>query len=279
MTFRRFLARYLSLGYFRVISWGLLGVMCLWFLAPKVAYAQDSVQRDQQALTLIAQVIATGGGQDLLTSIQDLTETGTVTYNFAEPVTGNVTVRSRGLHQFRIDADLPQGRRTTVVNGESGSLMQADGQRWPIHRQSAAGLGSLTLPYLPLIDAMQDSSVSIVYGGLTTHNGASAYDIRLQRVYTKQQDPSGNRGAREAREFYIDPKTLLVSAVSDRIHFGVDSNDEGVPHEILYSNYQSENGIIVPLTIMETVRGVTGFTMNLNQVTVNSGLDGSEFAW
>jgi hypothetical protein len=278
-TFRLFLAQYLPLGGSSAILLGLLCAIGLWFSAPKMAFAQSSAQRDQEALTILSQAIAAGGGQELLASVRDFTETGTVTYSLADQDTGNVTVKSRGLHQFRIDADLANGRRTTVVNGGGGSLKEADGRRWPIYRQSAADLGSFTLPYLPLIGAMQDSSVSIVYGGLIIHNGASAYDIRLRRAYTKRQDPSGNRGLREARDFYIDPKTLLVSAISDRIHFGGGTNDEGVPHEILYSNYQAENGVMAPMAVVETARGVTGLKMNFSQVKFNSGSSDSDFAW
>lgn len=260
----------------------LLGTICLGSFVSTPVFAQSSVQRNQQALMILKQTIAAGGGQELLASVRDFTETGTITYNWADQVTGNVTVKSRGLHYFRMEADLADGKRTTVVNGEGGLLTDGDGRSTPIYRQSAAVLGSFTLPYLPLIAALQDSSTSIVFGGLVTHNGAPAYDLRLQRVFTEQQDPSGKRGAREARDFYIDPKTFLVVAISDRIQFA-NPRDESfpheIPHEILYSNYQSENGTLAPLTIVETVQDVTGFTMNLTQVTFNSGLADHDFAW
>jgi hypothetical protein len=243
-----------------------------------MAVAQGTLQRDQQALTVLNQTIAAGGGPELLASVQDYTEKGAITYNSTDQVTGDVTVKGRGLHQFKVEADLSTGKRTTVVNGESGSMKETNGWVRPIYRQGAADLGGLTLPYLPLIAAMQDSSTSIIYGGLVSHNGTPAYDIRLLKVYTKGQDPSGDRGVKEARDFYIDPKALLVVAISDRIHFGVGPHDEGVPHEIIYSNYQPESGITVPLTIVETVRGVTGVTMKLSQIALNSGLSDSDFS-
>jgi hypothetical protein len=66
--------------------------------------------------------------------------------------------------------------------------------------------------------------------------------------------------------------------ITDRFHLG-GQNDAGTLHEIAYSNYQPENGVMTPLTITESVRGVTGFTMTLNQVTFNSGLVASDFTW
>jgi hypothetical protein len=115
-----------------------------------------TVQRDPQALAILAKTILTGGAGDLLSSIQDITETGIVTYYTDDPTTGNVTIKARGLRQFRMEADMSTGRRTTVVNGAGGSLIEPDGQSRPIYRQSRADLGSITLPYLPLIAAIED---------------------------------------------------------------------------------------------------------------------------
>lgn len=257
--------------------WGLLCATGLLACVSVTASAQTAVQRDQQALALLAQTIAAGGGQDLLTSIRDLTETGTVTYPGDEEVSGNITVKSRGLHQFRMDADLPSGRCNTVVNAASGSLTQEDGRLRPIDAQSAADLWSVTFPYLHLIAAMRDSSTKIIYGGLTTHNDASVYQIRIEKAYTSQQDTTGVRGAREGRDIYIDPNSSLVVAIFDQLYFG-GLQGGGAPHEFLYSNYQTENGIAMPLTISETVHGVIGATMQFAQVTFNTGLSDSDFS-
>lgn len=257
--------------------WLLLAI-CHWLFVSNMVRAQDSVQRDQQALTVLNQTIAAGGGQELLASIQDFTETGTITYYGADQVSGNVTVKGRGPYKLKVEVELPEGKQTTVVDGEGGSLKETRGEVRPIHQQGVADPGGFTLPYLSLIAAIQDSTASIVYGGLVTHNGASTYDVRVVKVYSKEQDPTRTRGVQEARDFYIDSNTFLVTAVSNRFHF-VGSRDEGVPHEVLYSNYQLENGIVTPLTIAETVRGATSFTMNLSQVTFNTGLADSDFTW
>jgi hypothetical protein len=98
------------------------------------------------------------------------------------------------------------------------------------------------------------------------------------KVYSKEQDPTGTQGVREERDFFFDPDTSLVTAVSDQFHFG-NTPDEGIAHEVLYSDYQLKNGIMTPLTITGTVRGVTSFRIKLSQVTFNSGLGDPDFAW
>jgi hypothetical protein len=240
--------------------------------------AQTTAQRDQQALTVLSQAIAVGGGQDLLTAIQDCIGTGTVTYSTQDQVTGNVTIKGRGSIQFRLDADLSTGRRTTIASGSSGALVDVDGATYPIFTQSAADLENMILPYRPLLTALQDSSVSVFYVGLVSHNGATAYDIRIQKAYTAAQDPDGTRGPREAHDVFIDSSTFLIISTLDQIHFSR-AGDDGVPHEILYSNYQMENGVAMPSTISETTYGVTGVTIQLTQVAFNSGLTDADFNW
>jgi hypothetical protein len=272
--------KYFPLGRPRALLLGMFCAICLGLFAPGAAFSQDSVQRDQQALKILTQTIAAGGGLQLLASIQDISETGRITYHRAnsDDIHGNVTVKGRGLHQFKIEADLSTGKRTTIVNGYGGSLIEADGKRAPIHGQSAVDLGSLTIPYLPLIAAMQDPSISIIYEGLVNHNNASAYNIRLQRVYTKQQDPQGDRGRRETHDVYIDPNTSLIAAVADRFYLA-GPKQHSLAHEDLYSGYQSNDGIMTPLTIAQKIGGQTGFTMNLAQVTINANLTDADFNW
>lgn len=236
------------------------------------------VQRDQQALSILSQTVQCVGGVDVLTSIQDMTGTGTATYYFDDPSTGNVTVKSRGWRQFKLEAYLSIGKRTVVVNGGGGSLSDENGGTWAIGPQSATDLGTLSFPYFALIASIQDSSIEITYGGLVTHNGASVHDVHIERTYTAQQDPSGTRGAKEAHEIYIDPQTFLVVAVSDQLYQSGLAGDS-TSHEVLYSHYQSQNGLMMPMNISETMGGQTVVTLQLGQITFNTGLTDSDFQW
>ncbi len=80
-------------------------------LLPCIVSAQTA-QRDRQAISIINQTLAAGGGAALLSTIQDFTGTGSITYYWDPQVNGSMTVKGRGLGQFRIDATLPNGRRT-----------------------------------------------------------------------------------------------------------------------------------------------------------------------
>jgi hypothetical protein len=106
------------------VFWGSLYLACLCVCVPSKALSQTAPQRDQQALTILGQTIAVGGGLGLLTSIQDITETGTVKFDWDEEVTGSITIKGRGLREFRMDAELPEGRRSAVVPRQNAIRVQ-----------------------------------------------------------------------------------------------------------------------------------------------------------
>jgi len=254
-----------------------LGLCLLLLLSQSNCFGQGNSQRDQQALRILAQAIAVAGGQESLASIQDLSEVGTMTFFFEEQLTGSVTIKERGLKQLRMDVDLPEGRRTTIVDGGGGWVRDANGQSLPISRQIISDLRSVTFPYLHLIVLMQNPSTKILYRGITRHDGIPAYHIRFERGYTFRQDSFGDRGEREGRDVYIDSNSFLVCAIADQIHFSNAGND-GLPHEVRYSNYHVQEGISVPLTISESTNGVTQSTLQVDHASFNTGITDSDFA-
>ncbi len=238
---------------------------------------QQTVQRDQQALMILKQALKAAGGVDLLNSIQDFTGNGTITYFWDDQVNGNVTVRGRGTAQFRIDATLPGGERTVTVNKGVGSVTETDGTVRSIPHPSALKLGSMTFPYMPLLLATQDVSMSITYVGLVDHGGQQAQDIRIQKIYSATEDPQGDRSRLTSRDVFLDPNTSLVIGISDVID-PASGDSQGVRHEVLFSDYRTVNGMAIPFSITETVREQALFTMQLTQISFNSGLTDADFA-
>src|SRR5579862_7503103 len=84
---------------------------------PIAAVAQQTQQpppaaptRDPQAVALLTQSLAAAGGAQALAALQDFTATGKITYFWTEQGdTGTVTVKSRGMNQFRLEASVSEG--------------------------------------------------------------------------------------------------------------------------------------------------------------------------
>jgi hypothetical protein len=159
-------------------------------------------QRDPQALTILNQVLAASGGVSTLTTIQDVTGTGSIVYNWAgQQVQGTVTLRQMGTTSFRLDAGLPNGTRSWAVSYGAGSVNEVDGTSHPIGFADAVNLGALCFPLAEIYADTQDSSTTLIYVGTSTIAGRTANQIHVQRNYSSQVDPNGILSLARARDF------------------------------------------------------------------------------
>ena len=237
-----------------------------------------AIQRDQQALTVLAQVLKNAGGATALATIQDFTGSGSITYNWPEgPAQGSVKVKGRGISQFRLDATLADGVHSWVVANGTALQKQADGSITPLPYPLTLKPASITFPFAQLVVALQDTSWSISYGGLVLHNGQQVYDIGFQKILPQGSDPFGFQSSVTKANFFIDPDTFSILSLQDRA-YRKDHEPGDVPHEIQFSNYQILNGVRVPLSVTELVSGQQTVTIQLSQITFNSGLTDADFA-
>lgn len=236
-----------------------------------------AAQRDTQAIAVITKALNAAGGLNTLTAIQDFTASGTVAYNWGDsPVQGNVTVKGRGLMQFRLDATLPEGVHSWVMNNGSALEKHQDSTITPLPFPLTQRPANSTFPFFRILSALQDTSWSISSVETVEYSGQKAYDITLQRVYTRGSDPSGFKSRATKADFVIDPNTFLVLSVRDRA-YSRDGDPGDAPHEMQFSNYHSFNGVLVPSSITELIGGQQTVTIQLNQFTFNSGLTDSDF--
>src|SRR5882762_4717408 len=77
------------------------------------------VTKDAQAVSIVTQALVAAGGIPAITAVADYTGSGNITYRLGvnQDVQGSVTVRGKGLAQFRLDAKLPSGVRSEATNG------------------------------------------------------------------------------------------------------------------------------------------------------------------
>ncbi len=234
-------------------------------------------QRDPQALGVLNQVLATSGGVTAFTAIQDFTASGTVTYFWAgEEVKGSVNLRGRGTDQFRIDASLPHGIRSWAVSNGTGSIKEMDGTSQPISYYNATNLGSLTFPYFAIMAALQDSTTSVADLGLMQVDGRQVRQIHTRRQLDALNDTQAIFSELATRDYFIDPTTYQLLKVEDMAH-PAQSLTENYQHEISFSDYRLVGGVLVPFTISETIAGQQTWTIQLNQISFNTGLTDSDF--
>lgn len=247
------------------------------FVSSFSVIAQQKIQRDPQAIAMVSQALAAGGGQAAISAIQDYTGTGQITYYWADQdVKGSVTVRGRGMTDFRIDAQLPQGPRTSVFTKTISSLKGIDGSIRVLGEEHSSDVGTVDLPLLELAVALEDQSVSITDLGLVTRDGRQEHGIRVQKIFPTSGSQHSFRSKESQKDFFFDPATFFLARTADTVH--PDNNpDRPVPREIIYSNYQQVSGVLVPFSVTQTIYRQRTFLIELQKVTFNSGLADSDF--
>jgi hypothetical protein len=236
---------------------------------------QPPVQRDQEALAILGQVLNAGGGQATLGAIQDFTATGNVTYSW-DAVQGSATLKGRGLHEFRLDATLADGLHSWIVNGNAAFQKNPDGSTSLLPSQNMIKLGPMTFPLVEVLSVIQDATFSVTYGGLVTRNGQQLHDITVQKTFPVGADPAGLLSKITKGDIFIDPNALTVQTIEDAA-YRKDGGPGQFLHDFQYSKYQTTNGVLVPFSIAESIAGQQIMTIQLVQITFNNGLTDNDF--
>ena len=255
-----------------VFAFGFLYVSA--FVHAQQSSTSSPPKRDQQAISILSQCLQAAGGTQAISNIQDFAGSGTITYG--DQTQGSVTIKGRGLTQFRTDATLSDGVHSWIVSKGVAFQRNPDGSTSPLPSQNAIKSATATFPLSYLLSVLQDTSISISYGGLVTHNGAQVYDILVQKILSPSVDPMNSVGEATKAHFFIDPKALVIVSVQDGA-FRKDGGPGSSPHEIQFANYQTVNGLSIAFSISELIAGQKTATIQLTQVTFNSGLTDSDF--
>ena len=234
--------------------------------------SQQSVatsQRDTQALALLQQCLTAGGGTQAFGTIQDFLASGTITYHWAgQDVVGSVTVKGKGLAEFRLDSVLSQGIRSFKVVGTAGSITTEDGKTTALPYFSLLTAANLTFPVARVADLLNKSATTVQYVGLVPFEMAQAHQIHVVPSINPSLNPPGGATQFGSFDLYVDPTTFQLLELSESI-WPV-SNNQPLRHEIRYSNYRSAGSVVVPYGISESVNGQETWSMSLSSISFNN---------
>lgn len=248
-----------------------------WSQQAATTSSQSPPQRDTQAVAVLNQMLSTSGGSNLISSIQDSTATGSITYFWGgQQVQGTVTLRQKGADEFRLDANLPSGVRSWAVSFGNGSVIETDGAVRPVGFANALNLGALAFPLAEVYADLQDSSTTLTYVGSTQIAGRTAAQIRAQRNFGTLNDADGSLSKLRSRDFFIDSSNLQLLLIRDTTHSS-ESVSENYQHEIWFSDYRLVNGVLVPFGVSEKIAGQQTWAVQLAQITFNNNLSDADF--
>jgi hypothetical protein len=237
--------------------------------------------RDAQAVSILNQVLTAAGGAPAIAAVSDYTATGNV-------VTGNDkgTITLRGLHgwEFRMDIADSTGTHSTGVHQGKLFTKAVDGTVDIPQQNKNRDRFALPVwtPLFPAGYAFQSAFVTHVVSGKafsvsmvgsTEINGHSVYDVRISLGPSTTTSQPGDRNLirRPSRDLFIDTSSFQIVAFRESV-------PRNPMHEVDYDNYKPVNGVLMPFTISESYGGQTVATMQINQITFNTGLVASVFS-
>jgi outer membrane lipoprotein-sorting protein len=243
----------------------------VWAQQTQTATTPPPAPQDPQAVSVLNQSFAVAGGEAAYSAIADYTATGNITYFGELNAQGTATISGRSPSELHIDASLPSGTRSFVINGAQTTTSDATRILSKRSIQAPMMTGNYLLPYRELAAIFNNPQFSLAYHGIVQIDGHSLHNIQAQRLLPGQKDPSGLIQTYHTIDFYIDSSTLLLYMTADVLP------RRATPRTIRYSNYQAMNGVLVPFSIVETVEDAQTSLISLSQITFNVGLQDSTF--
>lgn len=224
--------------------------------------------KDPQAVGIVNQTLATAGGMKVITTLEDYTASGTVTYLEPDSVSGSVTIRQRDLSQLRIDSNLPTGTRSQLIDGGQITVREGD-LSTTLFEQGPIYPGCIVLPNLFLAVASTGSDFALTYKGTVTIDGRAVHHVQTQRALTSTVTLKHPEVL--TADFFIDAVTFQVVMMKS---FGGPAKTD---RQIHYTDYRPVNGVLMPFGISEWVGANQTWSVQLNRIDLNKGLQDSDF--
>ena len=243
-----------------------------------------AASKDPQAVSVLNQALNVLGGAAAIKAVTDYTATGNITYHMGpgNDVQGSVTVIGGPTGQVRMDSNLLSGTRSWVVDNGPVTTKAEDGTVWktptgPVPSSDAFPYraprfpNSLAFPLRQLVTVLNSSAFNLTYKGLVQLDGRSVHDVQAQPVMPAQVDPRNPIVASRALDFFIDASSFELAMAQDLAA-------KGTLHQLRYSDYKSAGGVLAPFAISEQMGGQATWTIQLSQITFNTGVQDSAFA-
>ena len=254
----------------------LVSIILCAVLCARPVVAEQTPQRDPSAISFLSQAVSAAGGATNLTAIQDFTGSGTITHYWGDaPEQGQLTVESRGLTQFRLDSNLPEGTWSFIVNDGAGELVVPSGIVTPIAYQNNVNTGAKVWPILKVNATLQDSTTTVLDMGLVSLGSGQAHQIRIQQ--NPQSDPTGLLSSLTKIDYFFDPSSLALLQTQDSLYPNNNAVNGAITHTVNLGNYQVVGGLLVPFSITESVANVQTWQIQLSSIIFNTGLSDSDF--
>lgn len=252
----------------------ILAVLITFF--PMVLLPAQSIDTANQARAILNQALNASGYASR--PLPGFTASGTISYYAGvDKQVGTVEIKARGYDQFRMDATMPTGTRTVSFDRSSGRHKEPNGRMLELPAHAMLVAINPLLPYMELANALSRADYSFSYQGTVQEGSHQLHIIRLRRIITKAQDPTGQVEELTQADYFIDGQSLQITRINSTIASNTNIN-ERYPQVIEFENYAGKSAIIVPTTVRLILGGSTAWEVQISNLVASNGLSDADFS-
>ena len=191
-----------------------------------------------------------------------------------QKTTSQATLTVLGGDDYRLDVSAQEGQTSLRIQGVSGQVLESDGSSHGLPAETAAQ-GLLALPKL-LASSFPGTQTSVLDRGLVSIGSGMLHRITIENPLDSTATTVSAADQISVIDLYFDPAShLLIKSVSLAQLNSMD-RDRYVK-AITYSNYQTVNNVLLPLTLSQTLNGQLQWSFQLTDVHLQPAVDAHYF--
>ena len=243
-------------------------------------WAQQTATTSVQGAVPLQQALGALAGA---TSIADVTLTGTARrFAGSDDETGSVVLKSLTTGEARMDFSFPSGQRSearvNTVKGPAGTWTGPDGKAHALSQHNAMTDSSWFFPALTLSKLLTSQNSVVTLADQETRDGVAVTHLAaIQQFPDAPAAMAAQMQHLTQMEIFLNSSTLLPVALAFNQHPDNDARLD-MPAEIRFSDYRAVNGVQVPFHVQRYLNNTLILDMQLQSVTLNSGLTASAFS-
>jgi hypothetical protein len=233
----------------------------------------SQVQKDPQAVNVIAKSLAAMGGASIST-YQDFAATGSVTLSSPDlPTRYPIRLSAKGTQQVRLEVDLPKGTNVRILNRGRAILKRPDGSVRYLIEKNTFNERVSHIPVLSLLGEFKNDNITVRYLGATQLTDHNADVVALENIQTSNARPDRKPNALLV---YINQLTNMVDKIQ-YVSYAENGPDDEQKVEIYFAGYKQINSISVPLQQSVYTDGTLESSIVFDSITFNDGLSDALF--
>lgn len=229
-------------------------------------------QKDGTALQEIREHLKVSGFR----SWRDLRGTAQVTTSGTDqPRTYQARVFFSGSDRFRLETDKDSGTEVLTLVSTGGKIKLPDGTKQPLTASEALA-GPTSFLKIRDVSLLSDPSTTVIDHGFLMLN-----QRQQRRVTIAFPAYPGAKTREQAKQlsisdYYIDSQSHTLTAVASCVT-SPDSVGESYLQFIQFGNYQDTGGSMIPLSIQFAFGGQLVWSLDIKQLSRDTGVDPHEF--